>query len=77
MKIKVSAPPLPPSPAELLTPAEAAKFLRLRHPGTLAVWRATRRYPLAYVKVGYRVFYKLTDLQAFIERRTVTVEAHA
>jgi hypothetical protein len=66
-----------PSPSGLLTPPEAAKFLRLKNPGTLAVWRTTKRYPLRYVKIGYRVFYKLTDLQAFIERRTVVIEARA
>ena len=43
--------------------------------GTLNVWRCTRRYPLAYVKVGRRVFYKLSDLENFVSSRTVGAAA--
>ena len=57
-------------PARLLTPVEAARYLHLS-PGTLAVWRSTRRYRLAYVKVGGKVFYKPEDLERFIKQRTV------
>ena len=39
--------------------------------GTLSVWRCTRRYPLPYVKVGRAVRYRLSDLEAFMQSRTV------
>jgi excisionase family DNA binding protein len=39
--------------------------------GTLQVWRSTKRYPLPYVKVGRNVRYRLSDVEAFIQRRTV------
>jgi predicted site-specific integrase-resolvase len=41
---------------------------------TLAVWRCTKRYPLPYVKIGRKVFYRAEDLQNFIDARTVVVE---
>ena len=56
----------------LLTPAEAANMLHVTAQ-TLAVWRATKRYPLNYVKVGGRVCYKLSDIEDFITSRIVTV----
>jgi hypothetical protein len=40
-------------------------------PGTLQVWRCTRRYPLPYIKVGRAVRYRVSDLQAFLASRTV------
>ena len=55
----------------LLTEAEAASVLGLA-PGTLAVWRCTGRYDLAYVRVGRRIRYRVGDLRAFLERRTQT-----
>lgn len=39
-------------------------------PGTLAVWRCTKRYPLPYVKVGKKVFYRGQDIADFIASRT-------
>lgn len=55
----------------LLKPKEAAKFLLLDNEKTLANWRSTKRYPLPYLKVGGRVLYRRSDLQAFLELRTV------
>jgi excisionase family DNA binding protein len=55
---------------KLLTREEAAKFLGLSR-GTLEVWACTKRYPLPYVKVGRLVKYRLSDLQAFLDSRTV------
>jgi len=50
----------------LLTPAQAAKILGVS-PGTLNVWRCTKRYPLPYVKIGNRrVMYREADVMAFI-----------
>ena len=54
----------------LLTPEETARLLGVT-PGTLSIWRCSRRYPLAFVKVGGRVRYKLSDVEKFVERRTV------
>lgn len=71
-----NTPPPDTSQQMLLSPAEAAKYLGLRSAGTLAVWRATRRYPLSYVKVGARIRYRLADLNSFLRDRTVVVEAH-
>ena len=53
---------------------EAADILGIREE-TLAVWRCTKRYPLSYVKIGRKVFYRGQDLKAFIESRVVAVEA--
>jgi hypothetical protein len=39
---------------------------------TLSVWRTTKRYPLAYIKVGRNVRYKLSAIEAFLESRTIT-----
>lgn len=54
----------------LLPPDETARRLGLKNPNTLAVWRATNRYPLKYVRCGARIFYREEDVQAFIEART-------
>jgi hypothetical protein len=53
----------------LLNPAEAARYL-MTTVGTLAVWRSTQRYPLRFVRVGRRIFYRSEDVQKFIEMRT-------
>ena len=58
---------------ERLTPKEAAKELGVA-PETLAIWRCTKRYPLSYVKIGRKVFYRVEDIIAFIESRTVKME---
>lgn len=55
---------------KLLDQDQAAKTLGVS-PGTLQVWRSTKRYPLAFVKVGRLVRYRESALQAFIEARTV------
>lgn len=58
----------------LLSEAQAAEMLNVK-PGTLSVWRCTRRYPLRYVKVGRFVRYRQSDIEAFLASRTVEVEA--
>lgn len=59
----------------LLTPTEAADFLAVKVQ-TLAVWRSAKRYGLPFVRVGNCIRYRLTDLEAFLESRTVgSVEA--
>jgi excisionase family DNA binding protein len=54
----------------LLTPEEAADRLRVSK-GTLCVWRCTKRYPLPFVKVGSKVFYRSSAIEAFITAREV------
>jgi predicted site-specific integrase-resolvase len=53
------------------TPAEAADALGIKE-GTLAVWRSTGRYPLPYVRIGRKIFYRGGDLTDFIESRVAT-----
>jgi hypothetical protein len=49
----------------LLDSIQVSKILGISV-GTLAVWRATKRYALAYIKVGRAVRYKKSDVEAFI-----------
>lgn len=56
---------------KLLTPQEAAAILGIS-PGTLEVWRSTGRYDLRYIKVGRRVMYRVQDVEAFIQNRSMT-----
>ncbi len=53
----------------LLNRKEAAEFLGLKTM-TLASWKATKRYDLPVIKIGKLVRYRITDLVAFLERRT-------
>jgi hypothetical protein len=57
---------------ELKTDIEASQKLKVS-PGTLAVWRSTKRYPLPFVKMGSRIFYRESDLEAFIASRVVNL----
>ena len=59
----------------MLTERAAAEYLGLKNHNTLAVWRTTKRYDLTYVKVGRLVRYRKEDLDAFLERRKVTLQA--
>ncbi len=54
----------------LLNEDQASEVLGVK-PGTLQVWRSTKRYPLNYVKVGRNVRYRLSDIEAFLKRQTV------
>jgi len=55
---------------ELLDEKEAAAILDVTI-GTLQVWRSTKRYKLAYVKIGRNVRYPRSAITAFIASRTV------
>jgi len=59
---------------KLLTRAEAAAYLGCK-PQTLAMWASTKRYNLRYVKVGRSVRYRVSDLEAFLNSRTVGAAA--
>ena len=55
----------------LLSAEEAAEYLNVRVQ-TLAVWRSCKRYPdLFYIKVGNAVKYRQSDLDRWLESRTV------
>lgn len=53
------------SPADLLTPEQAANALR-RKTATLAAWRRSRRGP-AWVKCGASVRYRRADILEWLE----------
>lgn len=52
----------------LLTPEQVAEQLSIA-PGTLAVWRCTRRVVLPWVRVGRHVRYLPEDVDAFVASR--------
>jgi excisionase family DNA binding protein len=54
-----------------LTPDEVATILGIDSQ-TLANWRSTKRYPLKYARIGRRIRYRLSDVEAFAESRMVT-----
>jgi predicted DNA-binding transcriptional regulator AlpA len=54
---------------KLLNEREAANLLQLS-PGTLSVWRTTKRYPLRYIKVGRSVRYRESDIAKFLDSRS-------
>jgi excisionase family DNA binding protein len=55
-------------PEKLLTTEEAAALLTVA-PGSLEVWRSTGRYQIPFLKVGYKVRYRMSDLLAWLETR--------
>lgn len=55
----------------LLTPNQVADYLGIDEQ-TLAVWRCTKRYKLAYIKTGRLVRYKLEDLNDFLDNRRMS-----
>jgi excisionase family DNA binding protein len=62
---------MPDASGVLLTRVEAAEYLGVQ-PQTLAVWATTGRYQLPFVRIGRCVRYKVSDLDAWLERRTIT-----
>lgn len=60
------------SDKHLLSPTEAATYLGgIIKEQTLAVWRCKHRQDLPYIKVGRRIAYRKSDLDEFLESRTV------
>lgn len=55
----------------LIDTPEMAKLLDVT-PGTLEVWRATKRYDLEYIKVGRNVRYRKSSGLKFLAARTVS-----
>ena len=58
---------------KLVSREEAAAFLGIKCQ-TLAVWAATKRYPLPVVKIGSRARYWLHDLITFAQKRTTMMD---
>jgi excisionase family DNA binding protein len=56
---------------ELLDTQEAARRLDVT-PGTLMVWRSTKRYPLKFVRIGRKVRYRPSDIEEFLDIRTMS-----
>jgi hypothetical protein len=59
-----------PAADDLLSPKEAARYLHVQR-RTLDTWRYRKSYPLPYIPIGSKIFYKLADVLAFIESRRV------
>ena len=49
---------------------QAATYLGIK-PNTLATWNSTKRYRIPYIKVGRLVKYRISDLDAFLQQRTI------
>lgn len=67
---------LRPKNTDLVDETEAAEILDVV-PGTLQVWRSTGRYGIPFIKVGRKVRYSRTALNAWLESRTRTSGATA
>ena len=55
---------------QLLDDVQAAAFINVS-PKTLPVWRSTGRYAIPYIKIGRKVRYRVEDLRAWLDSRTV------
>lgn len=60
----------PHNTSALLDTEAAAKYLGVA-PRSLEVWRCVKRHSIPYIKVGRLVKYRLSDLDAWLEARTV------
>ena len=61
---------------KLLNRSEAAHYLGLvEH--TLAVWACHKTHEIPYIKIGRNVRYRLSDLDAWLESRTVNNQEKA
>ena len=56
---------------ELLKPQQAASLLHVSY-GTLASWRCNRRYPLNFVRIGRKIYYRQEDIDAYIAASVVS-----
>ena len=60
-----------PDATKLLNTAAAAELLGVT-PGTLEVWRSTKRYAIPYIRVGRLIRYQRAALDAWLLSRTIT-----
>jgi excisionase family DNA binding protein len=61
---------IPPKNTELLSTHQASIYIGVS-PGTLEVWRCTKRYQIPFIKVGRLVRYRKSELDNFLDQRTV------
>jgi len=54
----------------LFTPPEAAAYIGVTE-NTLSVWRCVGRYAIPFIKVGRLVRYRRSDLESWLESRTL------
>ena len=54
----------------LFTSPEAAEYIGVSE-STIVVWRCTGRYKIPFIKVGRLVRYRRSDLEAWLESRTL------
>ncbi len=57
-------------PIKLLNRPEAAAYLNIS-PNTLAVWATQTPMKIPMVKIGSRVMYRQSDLDAYIDQQTM------
>lgn len=62
-------------PQSTLFDTEAAASYIGVMPGTLEVWRCVKRHGIPHIKVGRLVKYRQSDLDAWLESRTVGTAA--
>lgn len=60
--------------SNLLDTVAAAEYLGVE-PRSLEVWRCVKRHSIPYIKVGRLVKYRQSDLDAWLESRTVGAAA--
>ena len=53
----------------------AAAYVGVR-PKTLVAWRCNDRYRLPFVRVGRKIYYRISDLEAWLHSRTENFTAH-
>jgi excisionase family DNA binding protein len=60
--------------SDLFTNREAAAFLRTSIP---SLWRMRKQRKISFFRVGNKCLFKRSDLEAFLERQRLNVEAAA
>ena len=60
--------------SDLVSSEDAAAYIGVQ-PGTLEVWRCTKRQHIPFLKVGRLVKYRLRDLDAWLASRAVDAQA--
>ena len=55
---------------QLINPLKVSEIIGVSI-GTLAVWRSTGRYALPFIKIGSKVMYRLSDVNACSYRRVL------
>lgn len=58
--------------SDLIDRKQAVEYLGVT-PSTLAIWACTKRYNLPFVKIGSLVKYRRSDLEAFIDERSIKI----